>query len=136
MAACWCSRCSQGAELIAGVVHDPVFGPLVALGLGGIFAELVSAVAIGIAPLTDIDAEELVAGGAVGRLVAGFRGKAPLDAAALADLLHRLSALALDVPEVAELDLNPVLATSAGCIAIDRRIRVRRRSPATRLKTW
>ena len=125
-----------GAELIAGVVHDPVFGPLVALGLGGIFAELVSAVAIGIAPLTDIDAEELVAGGAVGRLVAGFRGKAPLDAAALADLLHRLSALALDVPEVAELDLNPVLATSAGCIAIDRRIRVRRRSPATRLKTW
>ena len=113
VAACSCSRCSQGTELIAGVVHDPVFGPLVALGLGGIFAELVSAVSIGIAPLTDVDADELVTGGAVGRLVAGFRGKAPLDAAALADLLHRLSALALDVPEVAELDLNPVLATSS-----------------------
>ena len=126
----------DGTELIAGVVNDPVFGPLVAFGLGGIFAELVSAVAVGIAPLTDVDAEELVTGGAVGRLVEGFRGKAPLDAGALADLLHRLGALALDVPEIAELDLNPVLATSAGYVAIDRRVRVSRRARTARVKTW
>ena len=126
----------EGAELIAGVVHDPVFGPLVALGLGGVLAELVEAVALGIAPLTDSDAGDLVASGPVGRLVAGFRGQPPLDAAALADLLHRLSALALDVPEIAELDLNPVLATASGCIAVDRRIRVRSRLSPPRVKTW
>ena len=90
-----------GSELIAGVVHDPVFGPLVALGLGGIFAELVGAVSLGIAPLTDIDADDLVTAGAVGRLVAGFRGSATARRRrAHADLLHRLSALALDVPEI------------------------------------
>jgi acyl-CoA synthetase (NDP forming) len=126
----------EGAELIAGVVHDPVFGPLVALGLGGVLAELVEAVALGIAPLTDTDARDLVASGPVGRLVAGFRGQPPLDAAALADLLHRLSTLALDVPEIAELDLNPVLATASGCIAVDRRIRVRSRVSPPRVKTW
>ena len=97
----------EGAELIAGVVHDPLFGPLVALGLGGVLAELVGAVSIAIAPLTDADADQLVHAGPVGRLVAGFRGKPPLDAEAIADLVHRLSALALDVPEIAELDLNP-----------------------------
>ena len=126
----------EGAELIAGVVHDPTFGPLVALGLGGVLAELVEAVALGIAPLTDVDADDLVATGPVGRLVRGFRGRPPLDAAAIADLLHRLSALALDVPEIAELDLNPVLATASGCIAIDRRIRVCRDRSVARIKTW
>ncbi len=74
--------------------------------------------------------------GPVGRLVAGFRGQPPLDAGAIADLVHRLSALALDVPEIAELDLNPVLATAAGCIAIDRRVRVSRLAPSDRVKTW
>jgi acetate---CoA ligase (ADP-forming) len=125
-----------GTELIAGVVHDPVFGPLVALGLGGIFAELVGAVSLGIAPLTDIDAEDLVAAGPVGRLVAGFRSQPPLDAGAITQLLHRLSALALDVPEIMEIDLNPVLATASGCVAIDRRIRVSRDRSIPRVKTW
>ena len=68
--------------------------------------------------------------------MAGFRGQPPLDAAATADLLHRLSALALDVPEIAELDLNPVLVTSEGCVAVDKRIRVRRVAPSGRAKTW
>jgi acyl-CoA synthetase (NDP forming)/RimJ/RimL family protein N-acetyltransferase len=126
----------EGAELIAGVVHDPVFGPLVALGLGGVLAELVAAASLAIAPLTDVDAANLVAAGPVGRLVAGFRAQPPLDATAIVDLLYRLSALALDVPEIAELDLNPVLATSTGCVAVDQRIRVRRHLPAARVKTW
>ncbi len=126
----------SGTELIAGVVRDPVFGPLIALGLGGVLTELVATASVGIAPLTDLDAEDLVAAGPVGRLMAGFRGQAPLDAGATADLLHRLSALALDVPEIAELDLNPVLATSAGCTAVDKRIRVRRSAPSGRIKSW
>jgi len=125
-----------GSELIAGVVRDPVFGPLIALGLGGVLTELVADASVGIAPLTDIDASDLLAAGPVGRLMAGFRGQAPLDAEATADLLHRLSALALDVPEIAELDLNPVLVTSGGCVAVDKRIRVRRVPPSERIKSW
>ena len=77
---------SGGAELLAGVVQDPVFGPLVAFGPGGVLAELIGEAAFRIAPLTDVDAEELVTGGKAGRLVRGFRGAPPADAAALADL--------------------------------------------------
>jgi succinyl-CoA synthetase beta subunit len=126
----------EGAELIAGVVRDPVFGPLIALGLGGVLTELVAAASVAVAPLTDIDAIDLVMGGPVGRLMTGFRGHAPLDAAATADLLHRLSALSLDVPEIAELDLNPVLVSSSGCVAVDRRIRVCRPARSSRSKSW
>jgi acetyl coenzyme A synthetase (ADP forming)-like protein len=123
-------------ELLAGVVQDPVFGPLVAFGPGGGLAELIGDAGFRLAPLTDVDARELVTGGKAGRLVAGFRGAPPADAAALADLVVRLGRLAEDLPEVAELDLNPVLAGPQGCIAVDARIRVRSRPPERRLKTW
>ena len=72
---------ASGAELLAGVVQDPVFGPLVAFGPGGVFAELIGEASFRIAPLTDHDAEELVAGGKAGRLVRGFRGAPAADAA-------------------------------------------------------
>ena len=98
-----------GTELLAGLLQDPVFGPLVAFGPGGVFAELIGEASLRIAPLTDIDAEELVTAGKAGRLVRGFRGAEPADAAALVDLVHRLAALGDDLPAVAELDLNPVL---------------------------
>ena len=125
-----------GAELLAGVVQDPVFGPLVAFGPGGVLAELIGDAGFRIAPLTDVDAEELVLGGKAGRLVRGFRGAPPGDAAALVDLVLRLARLAEDLPEVAELDLNPVLALPAGCIAVDARVRVRTRPPERPLKSW
>jgi acyl-CoA synthetase (NDP forming) len=125
-----------GHELIAGVVRDVVFGPLVALGLGGVLTELVSEAAVGIAPLTDLDVADLLSAGPVGRLMAGYRGQPPLDASATGNLLHRLSSLALDVPEIVELDLNPVLVTSTTCIAVDKRIRVRRLGPARHIKSW
>jgi acetyl coenzyme A synthetase (ADP forming)-like protein len=124
-----------GAELLAGVVQDPVFGPLVAFGPGGVMAELIGDAAFRLAPLTDVDARELVASGKAGRLVAGFRGPA-LDAHAVADLLLRLSRLAEDQPAVAELDLNPVLALQEGCVAVDARVRVARPEPRQGLKTW
>ena len=66
-----------GAELLAGLVQDPVFGPLVAFGPGGVMAELIGQATFRIAPLTDVDAQELVTGGKGGRLVAGFRGAPP-----------------------------------------------------------
>ena len=115
---------SGGAELLAGIVQDPVFGPLVAFGPGGVFAELIGDAAFRIAPLTDVDAKELVHEGKAGRLVAGFRGAPAADPAALVDLLHRLSLLAEDFPEVAELDLNPVIALPNHCVAVDARVRL------------
>jgi acetate---CoA ligase (ADP-forming) len=124
------------AELLAGVVQDPVFGPLVAFGPGGVFAELIGAAEFRIAPLTDADAEELVTEGKAGELVRGFRGKPAADAQALTDLLHRLSRLGDDLHEIIELDLNPVIASPEGCVAVDARIRVRRPDPPTRTKTW
>jgi acyl-CoA synthetase (NDP forming) len=125
-----------GTELLAGVVQDPVFGPLVAFGPGGVFAELMGDATFRIAPLTDVDAEELVTGGKAGRLVAGFRGAAPADRAALENLVHRLGRLAEDFGEVAELDLNPVIAGPDGCVAVDARVRLEARPAERALKSW
>jgi len=125
-----------GAELLAGVVQDPVFGPLVAFGPGGVLAELIGEAQFRLAPLTDVDAEELVTGGKAGRLVAGFRGSPPADAGSLTDLVHRLGRLAEDVPEVSELDLNPVIAGPDGCVAVDARVRLRSRPSDRALKSW
>jgi acyl-CoA synthetase (NDP forming) len=124
------------AELLAGVVQDPVFGALVALGPGGVFAELIGDAAFRIAPLTDRDAEELVLGGKVGRLVRGFRGAPAADVEAIVDLVHRLARLGEDQHAVAELDLNPVILQSDGCVAVDARLRVRRPPRVVRTKTW
>jgi acetyl coenzyme A synthetase (ADP forming)-like protein len=125
-----------GAELLAGVVQDPVFGPLVAFGPGGVFAELIGEASFRIAPLTDIDAEELVTSGKAGRLVAGFRGAPAASVELLSDLVLRLARLGEDLPGVAELDLNPVLALPDRCVAVDARVRVRRPEAALRAKTW
>ncbi|HEX5173308.1 MAG TPA: GNAT family N-acetyltransferase [Gaiellaceae bacterium] len=125
-----------GAELLAGVVQDPVFGPLVAFGPGGILAELIGEAQFRLAPLTDLDAAELVRSGKTGRLVAGFRGAPPADEEALIDLLLRLSLLADDLPELVELDLNPVLALPDGCFAVDARVCVAERGQARRTKSW
>jgi len=127
---------SGGAELLAGVVQDPVFGPLVAFGPGGTLAELIGSARFALAPLTDVDVEIALTNGKAAKLVAGWRGAPPADRAAIADLLHRLSRLAVDLPEVAELDLNPVLADPDGCTAVDARIRIGRPEPAERTKTW
>jgi len=125
-----------GAELLAGVVQDPVFGPLVAFGPGGIHAELIGEASFRIAPLTDVDAEQLVTRGKAGRLVAGFRGAPAADRKALIDLVYRLARLGEDFPAVAELDLNPVLALPDRCVAVDARVRVRAPGTVVRAKSW
>jgi acyl-CoA synthetase (NDP forming) len=125
-----------GTELLAGLVQDPVFGPLVAFGPGGVFAELIGEASLRIAPLTDIDAEELVTSGKAGRLVRGFRGADPADAGALVDLVHRLAALGEELAAVAELDLNPVLGFPDRCVAVDARIRIARPEVRRREKSW
>jgi acetate---CoA ligase (ADP-forming) len=127
---------SGGTELLAGIVQDPTFGPLVGFGPGGVFAELIGEASFRIAPLTDVDAADLVHGGKTGQLVAGFRGGPPNDAPALTELLHRLSRLSDDLHSVTELDLNPVLALPEGCVAVDARVRVSRVQASGGTKTW
>jgi acetyl coenzyme A synthetase (ADP forming)-like protein len=125
-----------GPELLAGIAQDPVFGPLVAFGPGGVLAELIGEAGFRIAPLTDADAEELVLAGKAGRLVRGFRGAPAADPHALVDLLLRLSQLGSDLPELAELDLNPVIALPDRCVAVDARVRLARTERVALAKTW
>jgi acetate---CoA ligase (ADP-forming) len=125
-----------GVELLVGAVEDPLFGPLVALGPGGTLAELIGSAAFRLAPLTDADAEELVAGDKVARLLGGFRGAPAADMRSVTDLLLRVGRLVDDVPELAELDLNPVIAGPGGCVAVDARVRVAPARAAQPTKTW
>jgi len=113
-----------GVEVLVGVVTEPVFGPLVVFGLGGVAARVLDDRVARLTPLTDADADDLIHGGQAAALLLGQRGSAPVDTAALAGLLLRVSRLAGDLPEVPELELNPVLATPDGARAMAVRIRV------------
>jgi len=127
---------TRGVELLAGVAQDPVFGPLVAFGPGGVLAELIGDAHFRLTPLTDVDADELVTSGKAGTLIAGFRGAPRADAASLADVLHRLSRLADDLPELAELDLNPVIGLPDRAVVVDARIRVAQPHLRADAKSW
>jgi acyl-CoA synthetase (NDP forming)/GNAT superfamily N-acetyltransferase len=113
-----------GVELLAGVVSDPEFGPLVVLGAGGTGTDLLDDRAYRLTPLTDRDAGQLVTGLRCSPLLTGYRGGPPTDTAALRDVLLRVGRLADTLPEVCELDLNPLLVRPDGCNALDARIRV------------
>jgi acyl-CoA synthetase (NDP forming) len=115
-------------ETLIGVVQEPVFGPLVVLGLGGVATEVLGDHVARLSPLTDTDAEEMIKGVRAAPLLAGHRGSRAVDAEGLADVLLRVSRLANDLPEVAELDLNPVIARSDGVQVVDVRARL---APAT-----
>jgi acetyl coenzyme A synthetase (ADP forming)-like protein len=129
---------ASGVETMIGITDDPLFGPLVGFGLGGIHVEVLGDVQFRVAPLTDRDADELLHGIRGSRLLQGYRGHPPADVDALRELLLRIARLAEDVPEIAELDLNPVIALPPGngCRIVDARIRVasrrahRRATPA------
>jgi acyl-CoA synthetase (NDP forming) len=118
---------TKGLELIVGVTDDPLFGPLIAFGLGGIFVEILKDLVFRITPLTDVDAREMVTGIKGYKLLQGYRGQEPVDEKALQELLLRISRLVEEVPEISELDLNPIFAmpSGQGCIIADARIHVR-----------
>src|SRR5262249_20607035 len=117
----------KGIEVVVGVTHDPLFGPVVAFGLGGIFVELLKDVTFRVTPLTDRDAREMIHSIRGRQLLEGSRGHPPAALAALEDLLLRVAKLAEEVPEVSELDLTPVfvLPPGAGCAIADARLLVR-----------
>jgi acyl-CoA synthetase (NDP forming) len=114
----------EGVELLLGAVQEPVFGPLVVFGLGGTITEALDDRAARLAPLTDADAADLVRSVRIGPLLFGERGSPAVDLTGLQDTILRLSRLADDLPEVAELDLNPVIARPDGVVAVDARVRV------------
>jgi acyl-CoA synthetase (NDP forming)/GNAT superfamily N-acetyltransferase len=118
---------TSGVEVLVGVVQEPVFGPLVVFGLGGVATEVLGDHAARLTPLTDVDADDLVCAVHAAPLLFGHRGTPAVDITALTDVLLRVSRLADDLHDVAELDLNPVLASPDGVHAVDARIRV---SPA------
>jgi len=107
-----------GVETIVGVVQEPVFGPVVVFGLGGVATNVLGDHMARLAPLTDVDADDLVHSIRAAPALTG------VDTGALENLLLRVSRLADDLPEVAELDLNPVIARPDGVVAVDARIRV------------
>jgi acetyl coenzyme A synthetase (ADP forming)-like protein len=115
-----------GVEVMVGVTEDPLFGPLIAFGLGGIHVEILADVCFRITPLTDHDAYEMVRGIRGYRLLEGYRGHPPADIKAIENILLRISRMVEDIPEIRELDLNPLFAMppGEGCVAVDARIRV------------
>src|SRR5215471_8778875 len=119
----------EGVEMIVGVVQDPQFGPVVACGAGGTAVELLKDVSVRLTPLTESQADEMIRSLATFPLLDGYRGRPRADVAALRDLVLRVSALAEDLPEVVELDLNPVVVGSEGAWVVDARIRVELREP-------
>ncbi|MFF0745441.1 GNAT family N-acetyltransferase [Streptomyces sp. NPDC004111] len=114
----------RGTELLAGVVQDEVFGPLVLFGLGGSATEVLADRAARLAPLTDADVHDLITEPRCAALLFGAEGAGPVDLPGLEQLLARLSAMACDLPQLAEVDLNPVLARPDGVTALDARIRL------------
>ena len=115
-----------GVELMVGVTQDPSFGPLIGFGLGGIHVEILKDVCFRVTPITDRDAGEMVRSIRGYKLLEGYRGHPPADIAAIEELLLRVARLVEEIPEISELDLNPVIALppGQGCWIVDARIRL------------
>ena len=113
----------QGIETIVGVTRDPLFGSLVVFGMGGTAAELVRDTTLRILPITDLDAHEMVRSLRTSSLLFGYRGASPADVEALEELLLRVGRLADSLPEVAEMDCNPVIVSPDAVTVVDVKIR-------------
>ena len=114
----------DGLEMIVGVSRDRLFGPLVMFGLGGIYVEALRDVVFRVAPLGALDARDMLTGIRGASILAGMRGRPGVDRDALVDVLCRVSQLAIDFPEIEEVDLNPLLAFETGVVAVDARVRL------------
>lgn len=121
-----------GHELIVGMRRDPQFGPLLMFGLGGIYVELLKDVAFRIAPFSRAETLAMIAETHAGKLLAGLRGQQPADIEAVADVIERVARLALDHPQIQEIDVNPLLIYPAGqgALAVDVRMVVGDRPPS------
>jgi acyl-CoA synthetase (NDP forming) len=114
----------SGEEVILGIKRDPSFGPIVMFGLGGVYVEVFKDISLRVAPIDEIIADSMIKQIRSYKILHGIRGKAPRDIAAIRECLIRLSQLALDCPQIKELDINPliVLEETKGCYVTDARI--------------
>ncbi len=114
----------KGQEVILGAQRDAQFGPLLMFGMGGIYVEVLRDVAFRLAPISALDAEEMIAETAVGKIMRGVRGQTPADLAAVVDTLRRVGQLVSDFPCISEMDINPLIvgAQGQGAWAVDVRI--------------
>jgi acetyltransferase len=118
---------TDGVEVIIGTTRDPVFGPVIMFGLGGIFVEVLRDVSFRIAPVTRKDAEEMIQEIKGHRVLQGMRGKPPADVDAIVDAILRVSQLVTDyADEIEELDINPLVVFSEGAKAVDALVTRRR----------
>jgi len=115
--------------MLVGVVHDPLFGPLVAVGAGGTAVELLKDVEVRITPITDLDASEMIRSLQTFPLLDGYAGAPRADLSALEDVLLRVGTLVENHPEIAEMDCNPVTVTPRGALVVDARVRVESHRP-------
>jgi acetyl coenzyme A synthetase (ADP forming)-like protein len=114
----------SGTETIIGITRIPRVGPLVMFGLGGIYVEALRDVVLRLCPLDDIDADQMIREVRLSSLLGGLRGQAPRDRRAIAEVVSRMSQLAVRHPRVAEMDINPLLALEHGVVAVDARIQL------------
>jgi len=118
------ARRPEAHELIVGVTTDPVFGPVILFGQGGIAVEVMADNAVTLPPLNSVLARDLISRTRVSKLLAGYRNRPPADIDAVSRTLIQISHMVTDIPEIIELDINPLLADSRGVIALDARVRV------------
>ncbi len=119
------ARWPDAQELIIGVTTDPVFGPVILFGQGGIAVEVLQDHAVALPPLNRVLARDMIRRTRVAGLLAGYRNRKPADIEALCRVLIQVAHLAAELPEVAELDINPLLADHHGVIALDARVKIR-----------
>src|SRR6266705_3445778 len=111
-----------GTETIIGIHRDPKFGPLLMFGLGGIYVEADRDVSFRLAPIRELSADNMISQIRGSKILQGFRGQPPADTKAIAECIERLSQLSIELPDVVELDVNPLVAFQNGCRALDARI--------------
>ncbi len=118
-----------GTEVIVGITPDPQFGPVMMFGLGGVFVEVYQDVSFRLIPLAERDAAAMIREIKAFPILQGVRGRKPADLQALTDLLLKVSRIAQETPEIAEMDLNPVLVYEKGLNVVDARVLLHHRSP-------
>ncbi len=112
---------SSGRELLLGMVRDPQFGPLVMVGIGGIYVEVLKDTAARLAPISVPEALAMLDELRMAPVLRGVRGEAPVDRTAVAESICRVAQLAVHVPELSEMEINPLVATASGVVAVDAR---------------
>ena len=113
---------SGGREILLGMSRDPQFGPVIMFGLGGIFVEVLKDVSFRVAPLADEDIDDMIQEIKGYRILTGIRGEKPTDIPAIKNIIVRVSEIAVDNPEIQEIDLNPVIVHEKGASIVDSRI--------------